>query len=40
MKAEDKALRAQFLEENSKEEQDKMEEDAREIREGELDAKW
>ena len=40
MKAEDKALREQFLAENSKEEQDKMEEEAREIREAELDEKW
>lgn len=40
MKGEDKALREQFLAENSKTEQDRMEEEAREIRESELDEKW
>ena len=40
MKAEDKALREQFLAENSKTEQERMEEEAREIRETELDEKW
>ena len=40
MKAEDQALRKQYLAENSSKEQARMEEEAREIREAELDEKW
>ena len=40
MKSEDKALREQYLQEGSKNEQDRMEEEAREIRELELGEKW
>lgn len=40
MKSEDKALREQFLQEGSKVEQERMEEEAREIRELELGEKW
>ena len=40
MKSEDKGLREQYLQESSKAEQDRMEEEAREIRELELGEKW
>ena len=40
MKSEDKALREMFLQEGSKVEQERMEEEAREIRELELGEKW
>lgn len=40
MKAEDQALRRHFLQEASNNESRRMEEEAREIREAELNAKW
>lgn len=40
MKSEDKGLKEQYLQESSKNEQDRMEEEAREIRELELGEKW
>ena len=40
MKAEDHDLRQLYLENNSKAEQSRMEDEAKEIRENELNAKW
>ena len=40
MKAEDKSLRAKFLQENSEATRLKMEAEARELREEEINAKW
>lgn len=40
MKSEDQALRSYFLAENSTKESERMEDEAREIREAELNAKW
>ena len=40
MKSEDQALRRYFLAENSSKESQRMEDEAREIREAELNAKW
>ena len=40
MKSEDKGLKEQYLQDGSKEEQERMEEEAREIRELELGEKW
>jgi len=40
MRAEDEALRKMYLAESSQKEQTRMEEEAREIREAELNEKW
>ena len=40
MKAEDEKLTELFMQENSKKEQERIEEEAREIREAELNEKW
>jgi len=40
MLADDEATKELYLQENSKKEQDRMEEEAREIREAELNEKW
>jgi len=40
MKYEDEKLRELFLGDNAKKEQDRMEEEAGEVRESELDEKW
>jgi hypothetical protein len=40
MRGEDEALRQKYLAENAKKEQGRMEEEASEVREAELDEKW
>jgi hypothetical protein len=40
MRAEDEALKLLFMQQNSKNEQNRMEEEAREIKENELNEKW
>lgn len=40
MRAEDEALRRQYMAESASKQQDQMEEEAREIREAELNDKW
>ena len=40
MRAEDEALREMYLREQSKKETERMEDEAREIKEGELNEKW